>query len=327
MQLLALKFGHGSEYAVKKYVFALNTIALLVGVMMLSWVVYRRTPGEERVSSTNPAQGLACLLAPALLLVTLNCLTPANASVQTASLVKLEQQLLLRRDLYLPSAPGKYDYLHLVKNLHPIITYMMSIGVLRSPRDTSQLFAPGSWNWAAVGTVITSENSDFDQHPACRRAAPSNALVMLDGACLGQHPPRLRIIDFSTFHAPTPCTMRGWSTAEDFGTWATDFSASLRCPMPKGEPLTHRTVEVTATGFLNKIASQRVIISTPGQLPVNYLFDATHPTHLMSLKLPQTATQEIQIDFNLPDARSPRELGLSDDPRKLSVYIKSLEFK
>lgn len=327
MQLLALKLGHGSEYAAKKYVFALNTTALLEMVMLLAWVVYRRTPDEPQGPSPNLAQGLACVLAPALLLVSLYCVTPAQSRIQTASLVKLEQQLLLRRDLYLPSRPGKYDYLHGINNLHPIMTYMMSIGVLKAPRLTTQLVAPGSWKWGAVGTLITSENGEFDQNPACRRTAPSSGLVMLDGACLDQHPPSRRIIDFSVFHAPTPCVMQGWSDAEDFGTWTSDAKANLRCPMPKGLPDAQRIVVIDAVGFLTKVPAQRLFISIAGQPPINYRFDSAHPGHLIQLKLPPDASQEIQINFSLPDAKSPYDLGLSEDRRKLGLYIRTLEFK
>jgi len=327
LQVLAYKLGHGSEYAVKKYIFALNTSALLEIVMCIAWVLGRRTPGVPQASSSSTAKTLQCVLAPALLLVSLHCVTPTQSALKTSSLVKLEQQLLLRRDLYLPSAAGKFDYIQGIKGLPPVVDYMMSIGVLKAPRVTTQLATPVGWNWDLVGTLITSENAEFDQDPTCRRAAPASALVMLDGACIGKRYPRRHIIGFTSNHPPSPCIAQGLSVAESFGTWTADATASLRCPLPSASELTQRTLQIDAAGFLIKMEAQRVSVNLQGQPPVNYLFDTSHPEHLISLKLPPGTAQEVQIHFSLPDARSPKELGLSDDGRKLGIAIRTLEFK
>lgn len=327
LQVLAFKLGHGSEYAVRKYIFALNTTVLLELAMLGAWVVYRRASNVQGASSSAAAQALACVLAPALLLVSLYCVTPAQASIQTANLVKLEQQLLLRRDLYLPSAPDKYDYIHGINKLPPMVDYMMSIGVLKAPRVTTQLATPSGWDWRIVGTLITSENGEFDQDPACRRAPPAGALVMLDGACLGQRHPGRHIIGFTSNHAPTTCVTEGLSVPEDFGTWTSANNASLRCPLPAGVPLVQGLVHIDTAGFLIKVPAQRLTVGIQGQPPVNYLYDASHPEQIISLKLPPNITKEVQINFSLPDARSPQELGLGEDGRKLGISIRTLEFK
>jgi hypothetical protein len=327
MQVLALKLGYGSEYAVKKYIFALNTTACLEIAMLLAWVTCRRMADETLASSTNLSRALAYVLAPTLLLASLYAVTPSKPTIQTNTLFQLEQQLLMWRNQQLPRVAGKYDYLDGFSKISPVIDYMMSIGVLKAPRVTTKLATPGGWNWNIVGTLITTENSALDQVAACRRTAPVGSLVMIDGACMAQHHPHQHIVGFTSNHPPTPCVTDGFSVAEEFGTWTSAVSASLRCPRPKGQAFAPQVVEIDAAAFLINLPSQRLTVSIEGQPPVNYLFDAAHPQQLIVLKLPPVATQEIKINFRLPDAKSPQEIGLSKDMRTLGLSLRTLEFK
>jgi hypothetical protein len=111
------------------------------------------------------------------------------------------------------------------------------------------------------------------------------------------------------------------------GAWTVATHASLRCPVPVTRSGRLRTIEVDATAFLDKVPSQRVSLSINGQPPVNYLFEAGKPSSLMVIDLPPQVGPEVQIDFTLPDATSPQQLGLSADARQLGISIKTIEFK
>jgi hypothetical protein len=189
LQVLALQLGHGSEYSVKKYIFALNTSLLIEAVLCVTLLIAWRWPGKRADRSPSSGATLADLRASALTVVAFLCVTPAIAPLDTSNLVALEHQLQLQRDLLLPNLPGKSNYLAQVDGLPNSVAYMMSIGVLKSPRSAHPDLAQPHWwidDWSQVATVVTSQNSSLDQDPACRRAAPVNTLVMLDGACLAR---------------------------------------------------------------------------------------------------------------------------------------------
>ena len=189
MQALALQLGHGSEYSVKKYIFALNTSLLIELVLFVTLLASRWWPAGRVNHAPKPGTTLADLLPPALTAAAFMWVTPATAPLDTSNLVALEHQLQLQRDLLLPNLPGKFNYLAQIDGLPASVNYMMSIGVLKSPRSPHPDLATPNWwvsDWHQVATLVTSQNSTLDQDPACRRAAPVNALVMLDGACLAR---------------------------------------------------------------------------------------------------------------------------------------------
>ena len=37
-------------------------------------------------------------------------------------------------------------------------------------------------------------------------------------------------------------------------------------------------------------------------------------------------TDQLKLDFGLPDAASPKELGYGNDERKLGIFVKSISF-
>jgi len=330
LQIIALRLGHGSEYAVKKYLFALNTALLIELSMFISLAKFKF--GFIIARSGNFYTASAYLLAPLLIVSAFLCVTPVAASLDTSDLVALEHRLLLRRDLSIPSTPGKFDYVYGIDGLPSQVAYMMSIGVLKAPRaqDVVPNFAlPGWWinDWNRIGTIVTSEYSNLDQDPACRRAAPVQSLVMLDGACLAKWYGSPRVIGFSSKDGLGICRTVGLSSPENFGTWTDRSAASLSCPVPIISGKAPTELQIDSWGFLDHVAVQRVLVGVEGAPAVEYRFDVGHPMHLISLALPKNLGKEVQVNFILPDAISPKQLGLSQDARQLGISIKRIEFK
>jgi hypothetical protein len=318
-QVLALYAGHGSEYAIQKHIFAVHTALFIQFVLAPALLAYQYKPAV--------ATGTHILLAPLLTICAFYAVTPGQARQDTSDLVTLEHQLLLQRDLHMSSAAGKYNYVQGVGNFSPMVDYMMSIAILKAPRVTTQLVTPTGWDWSMVGTLVTAEHAALDQDPACRRAPPANALVLLDGTCIGKRFPGKHLIGFTSNHAPSTCTTQGMSGVEVFGTWTEGHTSHLRCPLPAAQTFQAQTVHIDAVAFLNQVPIQRVLVSIQGAAPVEYRFDASHPAHTMQFKLSKPAGQFVDIALSLPDAVSPKQLGLNQDERKLGIAIKSIEFK
>lgn len=108
LQVLALKLGHGSEYAVQKYLFSLNSVFFL----QLALLAVLRPPPPAPAHQPSPWRfGLAhCLLWPLLTIVAWYGVIPSSASLHTSELVRLEQQVMLRRDLLMPAELGNYNH-------------------------------------------------------------------------------------------------------------------------------------------------------------------------------------------------------------------------
>ena len=327
LQVLALKLGHGSEYAVQKYLFALNTVVFLQLALL---AVLRWPPPAPGHQPFRWRLGLSHgLLWPLLTIVAWCGVIPSSASLNTSELVRLEQQVIARHDLLMPAEPGKYNHVQSVGQFPPLIDYMLTIGLLRTPRILTRFSqADGqTMHWRMVGSVVSSANSALATHPLCRRAPPSGGLVVLDGACLGSALGQRQIIGFTSLHPVNPCVATGFSVAEAFGTWTAAKTASLRCPMPPRSEMRPRHLEIEASAFLNQVPVQRVQIGVRGQPLAQFNFDNTKPAQRMVLELPDDPGAELLIEFYLPDAVSPSQLGPSPDTRLLSLWLRSIEFK
>lgn len=324
LQVCALKAGHGSEYAVQKYLFALNTVLLL---QLALWPVLLLFPGpgsQASVPYRNSAVWLAFILCGWF------CMMPTSAKLSTSALVRLEHQVRVRQDLLMPAEPGKFNHVQGVGAFPPLVDYMLTIGLLHTPRAITRLSQPEGdavINWRMVGSLVTSAGSQMDVNPACRRAPASGGLVVLDGACLGRAFGLRQVIGFTAMHPPSPCVATGLSVPEPFGTWTSAPIVRLRCPMPPSNEMQPTRLEIEATAFLNRVPAQVVRVNVLGQTPVSYVFDSSKPLQRMTLSLPEGLGREVTIELQVPNAASPRDLGLGDDGRALGLLLRTIEFK
>ena len=321
LQVLALWLGHGSEYAVHKYLFALNTLLVL---QLALWLSLPRSAPPLR---PEPARHV--LLWPLLTIVAWYGVLPGKTGLDTSALLRLEQQVMARQDLLMPDQPGRYNHVQNLGQFPPMVDYMLTIGLLQTPRAVTRFSQPDSdsLNWRIVGSLVTGAGSALDRHAACRRAPPSGGLAVLDGACLGRALGLRHIIGFTSLHPAHPCVATGLSVAEAFGTWTASKTVTLRCPLPPPDELRPRRLEIEASAFLHRVPAQTVHIGVLGQPLKSYVFDSNKPTQSMALELPEGLASEVQIELHLPNATAPSQLGLGADARVLGLSLRSLEFK
>lgn len=328
LQALAWKFGFGSEYAIKKYVAAINSVAVLeLALLPVLFVQRLRQPGATGAGAAAILH--ACLLPSALTAFSFYvAVAPAAKTIDISELASLEQQLALRRDLLIPAQPGQFTYVAGIARLPPHLAYMMSIGLFQTPRSANAaniLTNQAISDWSMVGSVVTSEGSYLDKTD-CRRALPAQGIAVLDGRCLGRHLGGHRTrIDFGG-PQPGACTLQGFGDREQYSTWTVSAEATLVCPVPLIAGKAPTRIEIDAAAFLNKVVSQRAIVSVNGAPPLTFLFDAAEPKTI-SVPLSGAVGEQVELRLSLPDARSPQELGLSGDQRKLGLALRSLEFK
>lgn len=327
-QGLAWLFGFGSEYAMRKYVFSLDTVALIDLALAPALLLSRKA----EVASTRWHAVLQYCALPAAL-TALVCLTLAARPTVRPSrqLVALESAVKTLRERVGRPETGKYDYVIGVNNSSAVLEYMMSIGQLRLARyenvnAASLLFKRDIDDWAAVDRIITTENGAFDRYPGCRMGAPLGGLVALKAECLlGQTRSRARI-ELTDANKVFLCTAHGISVRERAGSWTDSREATLRCPLPRLDGKAPGRVDVEVLAFRGDIASMRAVVGVEGQPPQQWTVGGSD-IQTLSLPLGGQAAREVVIRFELPDVRSPQELGLGDDPRKLGLFVRAIEFK
>lgn len=325
-QGVALHFGMASDYALRKYVYGLDTVALLQLALLPALLLLRPAqPSGWRMAAQY------CLLP--ILLTALACaavgLRPAQ--FQTRQLVALEQTVHALHARTGAAAQGKFDYVLGAEPTSAVLEYMMSISQLHvsrveNPNAASLLFQHDLASWTAVGRIITAEYGPYDRVPACRVGAPLNGLVVVEGECVRRYIGVERRIEFTDANKLFPCSLTGFNYREMGGTWTIAPSATLRCPrlLVNGRAPGH--VDVIAVAFRGDIAGQRAQLAADGLAPQQALFSG--PAHqTVTLPLRAGGGSEVVIELTMPDARTLEQLGPGPDQRALGLFVRAIEFR
>ncbi|HVS26526.1 MAG TPA: hypothetical protein VHE58_04420 [Burkholderiales bacterium] len=115
-------------------------------------------------------------------------------------------------------------------------------------------------------------------------------------------------------------SVKGISGKEGFGRWTDGTQAVIEFtqPLPK-----NFTLKIKAAPFAPSMGKPIKIVVGTAQLETK--FSKPEPTEVV---IPvATDGNARSIIFELPDAKSPKELGLSGDSRRLSLALVSLKIK
>lgn len=119
----------------------------------------------------------------------------------------------------------------------------------------------------------------------------------------------------------------GWGFTEEWGTWATDQSAKVVLPMPKGDP---SKLIIKANAFLSPKHSEQVVdISVNGTRVADQAILKRDKGNILEIKLPrgsQAAGEPLVVEFRSLNTISPRDAGLGPDDRKLGIGLVAIQF-
>ena len=328
LEIVLLHLGQGSAYAVKKHIFALNSVAFAELALLPCLLPSLRS--APRSSDAGLFYGVLAL--PLLTAVAFLCLTKRAPYLDASDVANLEHQLELRRDLSLPPHPGKYVYVLDVPGMPGGIHYMMSIGVFSTPRTANSLDVLANKPLSEpdlVGVIITGPNSTFGQMEACRLPGSNDQLALVDGSCATKELRKgRRHIGFTTQDGQPGCVLNGFSGAEPGGRWSSATSASIECQLPQVEGGAVRSLKLDGAPFLPPgVARQRLNLSINDGPVSSFVFEPGAPLPVLSVPLPANAGEKAVLHLSLPDAVSPQQLGMSNDVRQLAWMLKSLDFQ
>lgn len=139
------------------------------------------------------------------------------------------------------------------------------------------------------------------------------------------------MINFSKILQSDSVMLEGFANPEPpYGCWNNGFKSVIKTILP--EDLKGENIEVTFSchAFLagGKIPKQRMKVSSAGKVLIERSF-SKEGVESFKVRLPAEVTKKSQVtlDFEFPDCASPKELGMSEDPRKLAVFFRTCEIK
>ena len=121
--------------------------------------------------------------------------------------------------------------------------------------------------------------------------------------------------------------LSGWGDREGWGgIWSTQNRTSIKLPIPEGEA---KSIAFNLNAFVTPAhPKQEVLVFINGKQQGKFVLNKFEGNEIL-IPLPPvtTKTLPITIDFELPDAASPKSLNISDDDRKLGIGLKSATFQ
>lgn len=333
LQVFALKMGQGSEYAVKKHAFALNTVLLLELALLPLLIYLKKRQYKLPIYPAKVPGTFFLLLIPALTAFSFLVITPREKVYDTSDLVKLEKDLQEHRETLLSYAPDKIVYVLPSDKIPSTVAYMMTIGVFKSSHNPfnnlmSILKNEPMADWSLAGSVLAPATWNQSQFASCRRVFPALSTAVFDGKCIGDKMGLARsVTKFSTGSEVSPCILTGFSSAEPAGRWTDHTEASIECPTPEIDGRAATSVTISSTAFLDRVPFQRAFFSLNGSAPREFRYDAGQPQKSVELALTQNPGKTSRITISLPDAISPKQAGASEDGRRLGISVSQIEFK
>lgn len=328
LQMLTLIVRMGSDYAVKKYAFALMSMLFVyvsMGIGLL--LAQRRHPGHPVRTWTQWRFGAELLSLCVLFLVTTNW----PKAIDTSDVVALERKILTLRDVALAApAAGKANLVIDLPGQGRMINYMFSIAIAHTPRDIAGadlLVADDVYDYARYTQIVAAGPNGRFGRAKCA-ANPGASLLVLDAPCVRATTLQARScsgnFDFSAAGRLDPAMMKGFGEAEPSSRWTAGKRATFSCAAAGA-----KVGRLFLTPFLPPgQPQQRLAVTVNGVAVMQAVFHQGDPGRVVEFALPDAADGAmLEIALDVPDAVAPKALGLSGDERVLGFAIKSLSFE
>ncbi|KTB75598.1 hypothetical protein ACTAB9_07795 [Pseudomonas syringae] len=328
LQMVLVKYGMGSDYAVKKYVYGIVTHLFVSLAILLGFVFCRKSSGESDVSNNYSL--------PYALFIAVSFYAVFNASVLTreaydlSDLVQLEKKLDALA-LQLPATEnGENDVVIGLEGKSPVFDYLFSISIFKTQRElaiSDVLIANSLHDYAKYSRVITSAGAKTYDIKECQTFSGAGVSVST-AECLSERANESSYcrgrVDFSTTGLLDQRRLKGFGSAENIGSWIVGKSAEFNCIVDAQPP------SVMVIDWRPFVSSQhpkqavKVLINGVEQYNSVLTGSAEATTEI---KLPPLSSDKMVVTFLTPDSVSPQQIGMSEDKRPLSVLVKAVTFK
>ncbi|KWT16064.1 hypothetical protein [Pseudomonas amygdali] len=310
LQMVLVKYGMGSDYAVKKYVYGIVTHLFVSLALLISFAFCRKASGDS--DTTNNYSLAYALFVAVSFYVVFNASLLTLEAYDLSDLVQLEKKLDALA-LQLPAAEnGENDVVIGLEGISPIFDYLFSISIFKTQRElaiSDVLIAHSLQDYAKYSRVITSAGVKKYDTNECRTfsgagVSASSAQCLSERAnessyCRGR-------VDFSTAGLVDQRRLKGFGSAENIGAWIVGRSAEFNCILDAQPP---SVMVVDWIPFVNsKHPKQAVKVLINGVEQYSSVLTESAVT-ATEIKLPPSNGDKLVISFSTPDSVSPQQLG------------------
>ncbi len=115
----------------------------------------------------------------------------------------------------------------------------------------------------------------------------------------------------------------GWSSPEEWGVWTVGPSSMMALPLSSLRPDRRYEIAFSIVGYVpEESPSRQVQVLQNGQQVASWQMQWPTNRYEKVISVPaHDEEQTLQLEFRVPGAVSPLELGLSDDPRALGIGV------
>jgi hypothetical protein len=120
--------------------------------------------------------------------------------------------------------------------------------------------------------------------------------------------------------------IKGFGPIDHFGRWSIGHQAFFKYALAEAPDRAIRIRIALVTALVKGDHFQRVWISVNGERKQEFLLTNTADKNI-DLTIASSSGNQGEIDFELPDAISPKDLGINADTRQLAIGVKSIEIR
>jgi len=319
----------GSDYAVKKYGYSLLTILLIQLSIIFSLIAVRS--GHNRIASSILDNDIARkIILTALGLFVLLSVVPNKKLIDASEIVEMEKRISILKYSEIPQAPaGKSNVVIGLSDFSNTINYLFSIALAKTERVLAihdVLISGKLSDFDKYYKVISSSgNANYGSSSICASSV-SGDISIIDSLCLkNQNKLCENSFDFTTGSIPMSL-LQGFSVPEAHGRWTSGKTSRFICLSGDKK---YNSIQIELKPFIyGTLKSQRLEIYVNGihiyQDDISNSEDFRNQIDIDLTNIP--VADEYVLEFNMPDASTPKEVGLNEDTRKIAFSIKRISF-
>ncbi|MBY0272392.1 MAG: hypothetical protein K2X02_03105 [Alphaproteobacteria bacterium] len=158
-------------------------------------------------------------------------------------------------------------------------------------------------------------------------ASPSDLGIGADKRALGISFREFQAYSTPRFHMGkvSPYPLSGFSALESSHRWTVGKKATITLPL---EVMAHRPSSISflnTKGFITGSRPQNLIVKVNGGIVKHYVYTPGNNNQTLEIPLPKDGPAI--IEFEMPDAASPSDLGIGADKRELGISFGEVKFQ
>ena len=259
---------------------------------------------------------------------------PNQKSLDVSDIVSIERKLINLSDTILPAPENQKGNIVIgLDGMPNTINYMFSIAIMKTAREfaipdvliKNDLTDPANYSY-----IVSSSKNKIFGNADCKSLS-NNSLSIITASCFEQKK-ALALdcrsnFDFSIDGAIPNSLLKGFSSPEAHGRWTDGRLAQFHCA---NNGLPARVLRLYITPFIyGTLKSQSISISLNGvALGVHEFSNSRGDGGPIVIIIPDKIdAKQYTLEFKMPDATAPKDIGFSEDGRILGFSFKKIQFE